>query len=185
MVGLLFGCARERAEETPAAPEPAPIVKEGSAVAWELVSSAFKQGERIPAKYAGDGDNVSPPLAWTSPPPGTRELALICTDPDAPGGSFTHWVLYGLSPGVTSLPEGLPREASVVLPACRQGDNDAGRTGYFGPAPPPGRPHRYQFTLYALNAPTDLPPGADKRRVLRALEGKVLAKTMLEGLYGR
>ncbi len=185
LVGLLLGCARERGEETPASAGSAPTVKEGATVAWELVSSAFKNGEPIPAKYTGDGDNVSPPLAWTNPPEGTRELALVCTDPDSPSGSFTHWLLYGLSPGVTCLPENLPREASVVSPPCRQGDNDAGRTGYFGPSPPPGRPHRYQFVLYALATTTDLPPGADKRRVVRALEGKVLAKTMLEGLYGR
>ena len=152
---------------------------------WELTSSAFTNGQRIPAKYTGDGADTSPPLSWPRPPEGTQELALICDDPDAPRGTFTHWVLYALAPDATALPESLPREGTLTSPACRQGANSAGKTGYLGPAPPPGKPHRYQFTLYALRAPTALPAGADKGQLLRAMEGKIVGETTLEGLYGR
>jgi Raf kinase inhibitor-like YbhB/YbcL family protein len=108
-------------------------------------------------------------------------------DPGAQDGPFTHWLVYGLSPLATSLPQDLPAVPRDTLDVVQydQGVNDAGKIGYYGPAPPPGRPHRYQFTLYALSAPTGLPAGAQKGQVLRALEGKVLGKATLEGLYGR
>lgn len=183
----LGGCAREQpappAVPPPALPTAAP--QEAPAMNWELTSSAFTNGQRIPVNYTGDGAGVSPPLSWTRPPEGAQELVLICGDLDAPRGPFTHWVLYGLSPEVTALPEGLPRQGTVASPACLQGPNSAGQTGYLGPAPPPGKPHRYQFTLYALSAKLGLSAGADKAQVLRAMEGKVLAKAALEGLYGR
>ena len=152
---------------------------------WKLTSTAFAAGERIPAQYTGDGQSLSPPLSWTAPPADAQELILICDDPDAPSGTFTHWLLYGLSPQATSLPEGLPPQPTLEQPACRQGVSSARRVGYVGPAPPPGKPHRYQFTLYALSAPSGLPPGASKPQVESALADKVLAQTTLEGLYGR
>jgi hypothetical protein len=174
---ILAGCPRAKTGPPP--------VQEGTAVNWQLTSTAFANGVRIPAKYTADGENFSPLLTWTAPPAGTKELVLICEDPDAPGGTFTHWVVYGLSPQATSLPEALPPAKSMTTPVFLQGVNDFGKLGYSGPAPPPGPPHRYQFTLYAVSAPTGLPPGAPQAQVLRALEGKVLAQTSLEGNYGR
>ncbi|MFQ5809726.1 MAG: YbhB/YbcL family Raf kinase inhibitor-like protein [Armatimonadota bacterium] len=152
---------------------------------WELTSTAFADGERIPDQYTADGANVSPPLAWTDPPEGTVELALICDDPDAPRGTWNHWIVYGLSPDVTGLPEGVATDASVAEPALKQGVTSFRKPGYGGPSPPPGAPHRYQFTLYALSATTDLDPGATKDQVLAAIEGNELARTTLEGLYSR
>ena len=152
---------------------------------WQLSSAAFANGERIPAKYSrSDGEDLSPPLQWTAPPQGTVELVLICDDPDAPRGTWNHWIVYGLSAEVTSLPEGLAKGATITEPALKQGSTSFGETGYGGPAPPSGT-HRYQFTLYALNAATDLEPGASKQQVLAAMEGKIIAQTMLEGTYSR
>ncbi len=182
----LTGCPRQQPPPPPGPPPAATAVPpEEFTMDWELTSSAFTHGQRLPAKYTGDGADASPPLAWTAPPEGTQELVLICNDPDAPRGAFTHWLLYGLSPQLTALPEDLPRQATLADPTCLQGTNSAGQTGYFGPTPPPGKPHRYQFTLYALRAQTDLPAGAEKAQILHAIEGKILGKTMLEGLYGR
>ena len=172
-------------------PEPEPPAPEETSTAevpevtWQLTSMAFANGEPIPAKYTGDGADLSPPLSWGEPPEGTVELALICDDPDAPAGTWTHWVLYGLSPEVRELPEGLPATETVAEPALKQGLNSWPSIGYRGPKPPPGKPHRYQFTLYALSEKLDLAPGATKEQVLEAAEGKVLAETMLEGTYGR
>ena len=151
-----------------------------------LTSPAFTDGQRLPAKYTADGANVSPPLAWAWHPSAhdTSEWALVCDDPDAPGG-FVHWLVYGLAPEITSLPEGLPRDKSLTSPVCLQGVNDFGKIGYSGPAPPPGNLHHYRFTLYALSAPTGLPPGADEGRVIRAIEKNEITRATLEGLYGR
>jgi Raf kinase inhibitor-like YbhB/YbcL family protein len=192
-VAFLLGCPRseqfpevEPIPEEPVPPggEPAPS-EEVSEASWQLTSSAFAHGESIPAKYTADGGNLSPPLSWTEPPEGAVELALICDDPDAPAGVWNHWVLYGLSPDLRSLEEGLPTDATVFEPALKQGITDFRRTGYGGPSPPPGEPHRYQFTLYALSDKLDLGAGASKQQVLDAMEGKVLATAMLEGSYGR
>jgi Raf kinase inhibitor-like YbhB/YbcL family protein len=138
-------------------------------------------------KYTADGANVSPPLAWAwvGVPPLTKEWAVVCDDPDAPGGTFTHWVLYGLAPQTTSLPEGLPRDKSLAAPVCLQGVNDFGKIGYSGPAPPPGKSHRYRFHLYALSAPTGLPPGAAEAQVVAAIEKSEITEATLVGLYGR
>jgi len=196
---VLTGCPASRApapvQPPPAAPAPAtpvpPPVSAGSngetPLTWQLTSPAFADGDRIPANYTGEGGNSSPPLYWNQPPEGTRELVLICVDPDASGGPFTHWLLYNLLPLATSLPEALPDHPQDTLTAVQyeQGVNDAGSIGYFGPAPPAGKPHRYQFTLYAVSALTNLPAGAKKAQVLRAIEGKVIKKSTLEGLYGR
>ena len=193
-VAYLAGCpSQEAAIEVEEGVQPAPEVvneepateEEVSEVAWQLTSTAFEHGERIPTKYTADGEDISPPLAWGEPAEGTAELALICDDPDAPVGTWNHWVLYGLSPEVSSLPEAIPTTETVEEPALKQGLNSWPKLGYGGPSPPPGKPHRYQFTLYALGETLDLEPRAEKQQLLDAMEGKVLGKTMLEGTYGR
>jgi len=171
--------------EAESAPDEGGTEEEVSEVAWQLTSAAFKHGEQIPGKYTGDGDDLSPPLAWTEPPEGTVELALICDDPDAPGGTWNHWVVYGLSPDARHLKEGIPTPATVAEPALKQGVTSFRKTGYGGPSPPPGKAHRYQFTLYALSEKLDLEPGTKKQAVLDAMQGKIIAKSLLEGIYGR
>lgn len=152
---------------------------------FTLTSPAFKHGERIPTKYTADGSDVSPPLQWTDPPEGTKQFALLCDDPDAPVGIWNHWVLYGLSPDLRKLPEGMAKTEKLSHPHATQGSNTWPKTGYWGPAPPAGKPHRYQFTLYALSTELDLDPGATRDDLLSAMEGSILAKTMLEGTYSR
>ena len=158
-------------------------LKEGE-MALTVLSSAFQEGDKIPAKYTCEGQDVSPPLAWSEPPAGTRSLALIVDDPDAPGGVFTHWLLFNIPPDSRELPEAVPAQAELDSGAL-QGKTDFGRTGYGGPCPPPGRPHRYQFTLYALDQPLDLEGGASKKQLLSAMEGHILAQGQLTGTYQR
>jgi Raf kinase inhibitor-like YbhB/YbcL family protein len=164
---------------------PASVAREAAPALWKLSSEALASGVKIPAKYTEDGENVSPPLSWGKPPAGTRELALICDDPDAPGGTWTHWIAYGIKPETTSLPEALPADREVKTPAMKQGTNSFGKTGYGGPAPPAGKLHRYQFTLYALKTPLKLGGGAGKEKLMAAMKGQILATTMLEGTYSR
>ena len=152
---------------------------------WQLTSSAFENGERIPEKHTADGADVSPPLTWTAAPTDTQELVLICDDPDAPVGTWNHWIVYGLAPDVTSLEEGVDRSPSVSDPGLKQGLTSFNKVGYWGPAPPPGKAHRYQFTLYAVSKELDLGPGAGKEEVLSAMKGNIIARTMLEGTYSR
>jgi Raf kinase inhibitor-like YbhB/YbcL family protein len=158
--------------------------REGSAMALALTSTAFKAGETIPQKYTCDGQDVSPPLAWTDPPAATRGFALVCDDPDAPSGTFVHWVLWGLPAAARSLPEGVP-PTPTVEDGGRQGRNDFKRTGYGGPCPPPGAPHRYFFRLYALDATVDLAPVATKADLLKAIEGHTVGQAELMGRYAR
>lgn len=158
-------------------------LKEGE-MALTVSSSAFQEGDKIPAKYTCEGQDVSPPLAWSEPPAGTRSLALIVDDPDAPGGVFTHWLLFNIPPDSRELPEAVPTQAELASGAL-QGKTDFGRTGYGGPCPPPGHPHRYQFTLYALDQPLDLEGGASKKQLLSAMEGHILAQGQLTGTYQR
>lgn len=150
----------------------------------QLTSTAFAEGQPIPAKYTCDGPDVSPPLQWTNLPAATRSLALIADDPDAPVGTWVHWVLYALAPTLTGLPEAVDK-SQYVLDGARQGQNDFHRLGYGGPCPPRGKPHRYFFKLYALDTMLDLQPGATKKDLLKALEGHVLAEGQLMGTYGR
>ena len=155
----------------------------GAAMAFELTGTAFGNGEAIPQKYTCDGPDTSPPLQWNDPPAGTKSLALICDDPDAPVGIWVHWVIYGLSPDTRKLSEGVPKEK--ILENGRQGKNDFGRIGYGGPCPPRGPAHRYFFTLYALNVEPALSPGMTKAQLLKAMEGRILAEAKLMGRYGR
>ncbi|MBU0607501.1 MAG: YbhB/YbcL family Raf kinase inhibitor-like protein [Armatimonadetes bacterium] len=148
---------------------------------FTITSTAFADGQPIPAKYTGDSADLSPPLAWEGAPKSTVELALICADPDAPNGDFVHWVAYGIPPDMTALKEGVgPTEAGVT-----QGRNDFGRPGYRGPAPPRGKAHHYHFRLMALDAKTGLGANADKQALRGAVKGHVLAEAELTGTYQR
>jgi Raf kinase inhibitor-like YbhB/YbcL family protein len=144
---------------------------------FSITSTAFATGAAIPPRYTCDGDDAIPPLAWSGAPASTRTFALIMDDPDAPGGTYVHWVLFNLPATAAALPES---EASGV-----QGKTNSGRTEYGGPCPPPGKPHRYYFKLYALDGPLSLRSGATKADVERAMEGHVLASAQLMGTYAR
>ncbi len=149
-----------------------------------LSSSAFEQGHTIPARHTCDGEDVSPPLRWEHVPSNAISLALICDDPDAPAGTWTHWLIYDIPPEIDTLAEGIP--ADEMLPfGARQGQNSFGRIGYGGPCPPRGSSHRYFFTLYALDTRLDLPPGASKQAVQAALDGHVVGEGQLMGVYQR
>ncbi|MGH9407749.1 MAG: YbhB/YbcL family Raf kinase inhibitor-like protein [Terriglobia bacterium] len=149
-----------------------------------LISSAFNAQGMIPSRYTCSGANVSPALMWANPPAGTRSFALIVTDPDAPGGTFTHWVAFNLPPGQHRLSEGLPQRAQIAAGGA-QGSNDFPGIGYEGPCPPPGNPHHYFFRLYALDCRLPLKPGATRGQVERAMKGHVLGEAVLTGLFGR
>ena len=150
----------------------------------QLTSSAFKQGEPIPRKHTGEGPDLSPPLAWSGAPAGTKAFVLICDDPDAPMGVWVHWVLYDIPPQTTQLPEGISA-SETVLGSAKHGLTDFRRVGYGGPMPPPGRAHRYFFRLYAVGQATGLAPRATKTQVLAAIKGHVLAESQLMGTYRR
>ena len=144
----------------------------------ELTSTAFAGGAPIPVKYTCDGDNVPPPLVWTLLPEGTRSLALIVHDPDAPSGDFTHWVAWNIDPDPGGLGEG------TTPPA--EGLSGKGAVGYMGPCPPPGHgPHRYFHELHALDSGLNLDPGASREQLEEALDGHLLAKAQLVGTYER
>jgi Raf kinase inhibitor-like YbhB/YbcL family protein len=162
-----------------------------------VTSSAFVQGKEIPAKYTADGADVSPSLDFEKVPAGTKSLAVICDDPDAPTrekprpqGPWVHWVIYNLPTNISPLPEGIARQAKVQqIDGALQGKNSfpSDNVGYRGPAPPPGSgPHRYFFTVYALDAMLDLPAEkADKASLLNAMNGHILDQGQLMGTYER
>ena len=148
-----------------------------------LTSAAFVEGRPIPAVYTCESRDVSPPLAWSGAPPGAKSFVLVSDDPDAPGKTWVHWVVYNLPPSVTQLPEAFPAERQQA-DGTRQGLTDFGRVGYGGPCPPSGT-HRYFFKLYALDGELTLPPGATKAQVEAAMQGHVLAEAQLMGTYRR
>lgn len=150
----------------------------------ELKTSAFTPGGDIPKKFTCDGPDLSPGLSWSEAPSNTQSIALVMDDPDAPSGTWVHWVVYDLPPAVRALPEGLPQDGDLKV-GGRQGRNDFRRTGYGGPCPPPGKPHRYFFKLYALDIKTNLNPGATKADLDRAIQGHILAQAELMGRYKR
>ena len=160
------------------------VKEEKIAMTIQLTSSAFAEGQPIPEKYTCDGADISPPLKWTNIPQGAKSLALVCDDPDAPAGTWVHWVLYELPPAVTELPEGVPT-TETISNVAKQGVNDFKRIGYGGPCPPRGGPHRYFFKLYALDAELQLKAKATKKDLLRAMEGHSLAEGQLMGTYKR
>ncbi len=148
-----------------------------------VTSSAFSEGDSIPALYTCEGNDVSPPLKWSGIPAETKSIALTCTDPDAPRGTFVHWVLFNLPPSTDGLPEGVT--PGTVPQGAVNGTNDFPKLGYGGPCPPRGGPHRYYFTVYALDTVLGLPPGARLRDLTAAMEGHILAKGSLMGRYAR
>jgi len=154
-------------------------------MAFTLTSTAFRDGAAIPVKHTCDGGDVSPPLAWSGAPAGTRCFALIADDPDAPAGSWVHWVVYNLPAAVSELPENVAKVEALDLAGARQGRNDFRRPGYGGPCPPPGPAHRYFFTLYALDTPLTLKAGAQRKDVETAMEGHVLGSAQLMAKYAR
>jgi len=166
-------------------PTAAPAIEKGeAAMALKIESPAFTPEGDIPKKYTCDGSDVSPPLHWSKPPAGTKSLALICDDPDAPMGTWVHWVLYRLPAAAQELPEGVPAQERLD-DGTLQGKNDFKKIGYGGPCPPRGPKHRYYFKLYALDTVPDLPSGATKSQLLKAVEGHILAQGELMGRYGR
>ena len=184
---LLFTLLPLAAACRPAPPEPTRSL-EDIPMTLEITSSAIAAGEAIPKKYTGDGADVSPPLAWTNVPEGTQSLALICDDPDAPGGPWAHWVLYNLPADTSALPEGLPREAELSSPLAQQGVNTfaSDNTGYRGPAPPAGHGvHHYHFRVFALDRMLELPSGATNEVLVMAMMGHLLAGGELVGTYER
>jgi Raf kinase inhibitor-like YbhB/YbcL family protein len=152
----------------------------------KITSSAFKQEEEIPKKYTCDDIDISPPLSWTDAPKETDSFALICDDPDAPVGTWVHWVIYNIPAETTQLPEAV-QKTETLASGARQGRNDFRRVGYGGPCPPPGHGyHRYFFKLYALDSTLDLKAGkATKMDVLKAMDGHVLTESKLMGKYKR
>ena len=150
----------------------------------DLKSSAFQSGAEIPRKYTCDANDVSPSLSWDKAPAGTKAFALIADDPDAPVGTWVHWVIYDLPADTKELAEGIATSETLANEA-KQGINDFRKVGYGGPCPPPGLPHRYFFKLYALDAPTNLKPRATKQQLLDAMKGHVLGEAELMGRYKR
>ncbi len=144
-----------------------------------LTSPSFQNGGAIPKAFTCDGGNRSPALAWSGVPAGAKSLVLICDDPDAPAGDWVHWILYALDPRSKGLGE------NEALEGPTPGKNSWGKSAWGGPCPPPGKPHRYYFRLYALDASLRLKPGADKAAVEAAMKGHVLAQAELMGTYGR
>ena len=163
-----------------------------------LSSPSFQNGQPIPAKYSCKGENASPALNWEGVPAGTKSFALICDDPDAPGGSWVHWVIYGIPANTVSLPENIQKRDAVEAPGsmsgrgdangpgAKQGVNDFGKVGYGGPCPPRGRgAHHYDFQLYALDAELKLAPRATRKQLKAAMKGHIIGEAELSGSYQR
>ena len=206
-VFLLTACATPEATNAPAPVEPeeaqpadptrppestvvpaeteAPPESVEEPMPFELTSTAFAQGEAIPEKYSCKGDNISPPLTWGDPPAGTQSLALIMDDPDAPVGTWDHWILFNIPADMRKLEENLPITGKNQDPdAIFVGNNSWKRADYGGPCPPSGT-HRYFFKLYALDTTISLLPGATKKQVQEAMEGHILAETELMGTFSK
>lgn len=150
----------------------------------QIRSSAFSEGGMIPRKYTCDGEDLSPPMAWSGVPEGTKSLVLIADDPDAPMGTWVHWVIYDIPPTLDGLPEGVAKSPSVQGVGT-QGTNDFRQIGYGGPCPPRGPAHRYFFKLYALDTSLNLKPGLRKADIEKAIEGHILAQAQYMGTYRR
>jgi Raf kinase inhibitor-like YbhB/YbcL family protein len=178
LAAFLAGCPKNQ-------PGPAtPDRSSPSTSTMTLTSTSLREGQGIDRRHTCDGADLAPSLSWTPPPPRTASLVLIVDDPDAPSGTFTHWLLYGLRPDRSSLPQGVDKTAEVK-DVGRQGKNDFGKLGYGGPCPPPGKPHHYRFTLFALGADPQLAAEADKEAVEKAMAGKILGQGTLTATYQR
>jgi len=155
---------------------------EASFAEMSLTSAAFQDGGRIPYTYTCEGDDISPPLAWSGAPVAARSYALVCEDPDAPRGTWIHWVLYNIPGDGVELGKAVPTLPELPSGA-RHGRNTAGDLAYAGPCPPPGKPHRYFFRLYALDISLNLPPGATRAELEKAMDQHIVAQGTLMGLY--
>jgi Raf kinase inhibitor-like YbhB/YbcL family protein len=146
------------------------------------VVSGFQNGQPIPRVYTGDGADESPPLRWTPAPANAKSIAIICFDPDAPRGTWYHWLLYNLSPKLTSL-SGNVRKTDSIEGGASQGINDFKHVGYNGPSPPPGAKHRYYYRVMALDQKLSVPPGADKEKIIAALKAHIIAQGETMGVF--
>ncbi len=178
LVLVMVGCAKA---PQPAAPQPA-IQKENK-MEFKLTSTSFKEGQPIPRQHTCDGVNISPALEWGGAPRAAKTFAIICDDPDAPSGTWVHWVLYNLPADRIGLVENVPATEKVPGDGL-QGTNDFQKIGYGGPCPPSGT-HHYFFKLYALDGELSLQAGATKAELLKAMEGHIVAQTQLMGTYKR
>jgi Raf kinase inhibitor-like YbhB/YbcL family protein len=177
---LLTGC--HSGGQTTGQQPPSSDTPRGSVMT--LQSPSFSGGGSIPKKYTCEGSDVSPPLQWSDTPTNAQSFALIADDPDAPAGTWTHWIVYDLPGNLRQLPEAVPKQATIPGGGS-QGVNDFGKIGYGGPCPPPGNPHRYYFRLYALDKKLDLKPGATRQQVVDAMQNHILAQAELMGTYKR
>ena len=150
----------------------------------QLKSSDFASGQKIPKQFTCEGEDISPALSWNDPPAGTKSFALIVDDPDAPAGTWVHWVIWNIPASTHQLPENLAKSDRLDNGAT-QGRNDFGKTGYNGPCPPPGKAHRYFFRLYALDGKLTLPPGASRQQLDGAMQGHILAQAEYLGTFRR
>lgn len=166
------------------------LFMQGTIATIAVTSPALKANEPIPRDYTADGRNMSPPLAWSNVPAGTRQLAVVCEDPDAGNPPpFVHWVIYNIPATATGLPENVPFEPDAPMPAsiagAVQGVSGFRRPIYRGPAPPPGKTHHYHFVVYALDASLDLKPGLTRADLLSAIQGHVIGQGELVATYER
>ena len=159
------------------------VLAGNTACCLEIQSDAFEDGGDMPVQYAGKGKDISPPLSWSDVPAGTKSFALIMDDPDAPLGTWVHWVIYNIPETATGLKEDIPR-ILVLDDGTRQGLNSFRWTGYGGPHPPPGPKHRYFFRLYALDVVLELRAGANKGQLIRAMQTHILGEATLMGKFG-
>ncbi|HUU84258.1 MAG TPA: YbhB/YbcL family Raf kinase inhibitor-like protein [Phycisphaerae bacterium] len=196
LAALVAGCERSTSEpQSQSEQKQRQVEQDGtehgatgeSAMTLTIESPAFALNTKMPQRFTGDGGDASPALIWSRVPENAKELALICDDPDAPTPQpWVHWVIYKIPPTAKGLPENVAKTESPPEPAgAMQGTNSWGRFGYGGPAPPRGPVHHYHFKLYALDAPLDLSPGRDKKHLLAAMEGHILAQGELVGTYQR
>jgi len=153
-------------------------------MSFKLATSSFSNGGEIPKKFTCSGADVSPELAWSEAPAGTKSFALIADDPDAPGGTYTHWVVYDLPANKASLPENVAK-TDEISGGGKQGRNDFRKIGYGGPCPPPGKAHRYFFRLNALDKMLNLSAGAGRQDVEQAMKGHVLGEAEVMGRFAR
>jgi Raf kinase inhibitor-like YbhB/YbcL family protein len=178
---LLYGFEREN--KTVSENKGDPNMVKAATIPITIKSSVFQEGQMIPAKYTCEGKNTSPPLKWGPVPDGTMSIALICEDPDAPMGTWNHWLMWNIPAKRQELQENIPK-ISELPDGVRQGTNSNGQTGYTGPCPPSGT-HRYYFRLYALDAKLDLAGDVSKENLLDAMNGHVIAEGSIMGTYQR
>jgi len=175
---LFLGCISNQPEQE------TPTKEETTLKQISISPDTFSNGSNIPVEYTCDGDDRSPALSWNTVPAGTQSFALIVDDPDAPGKTWVHWVIYNIPANSTGLPGAVPKN-NTLDDGSLQGKNDFGRVGYNGPCPPPGKPHRYFFRVYALDTTLSLKSGATKSQLEAAMSGHILAQGEMVGEYGR